>query len=69
MLHIPARVVTSAKRSVDDVQKSRFFRSITVKYKLGSRKTLGKTRTTLNAAYAYLSGFPGTSDDAPVVEE
>lgn len=69
MLGAPAREVASTKRDVDDVQAKRFVRSVPVKRNSGPRKTLEEALTAVIAAYCSVSGFSGSSNDVPIVED
>lgn len=69
VINIPAREVAPAKRNVDDVQMKRFVRVVSVKFKLGPRKTLEDACVAVSAVHSSSSGFPDLSQDVPIVED
>lgn len=69
MSYIPARVVPSSKRSVDEVQAKRFVMSCPVKFEAGPRKIFEEARVAANGVYDSLSGILGPSEDVPVVQD
>lgn len=60
-----AREVTSVRRSVHDVQRKRFVRSVPVKIKPGSRKAIEEALTAVNASHFSSSGFFGFISRCP----
>lgn len=68
-MNILAREMTSAKKGAHDVHVKRFIGSVKVKSRPGPRYTAEVVRFAVRAVYGTFSGFPDSTDDAPIVEK
>lgn len=68
MVGIPARSVTTAKKTINDVQGKRFVRSVPVTFKPGPQRTVEEACTVVNVADGSPSGSRCLSYAVPVIK-
>lgn len=68
-MDIPVWVVTSAKRSVEDIQVKRWVQDVPVKYKPGPWKTLKETYAAVRGVIGSSEDLQDPTDDVPAVED